>query len=165
MECVFVSVCVRGSQCAEVMAGPGLLPEDLAAPVAAHFPVAATLPVAPVRARHQPGQKALGATRQALSASRRQVAVHPPGAHAVPSRAPHRRLQQLVRAVFQRGGELQVDAVEHRGAGLGLWRGKKTKERRTDLVLETCCSLRQSFSQQQQLQMPIRDSSWKSNKC
>lgn len=108
------------SQCAEVMAGAGFLTKDLAPPVPAHFPVAAPIAVPPVRPGHQAGQEALGPARQALPASRSRVAVHPTGTHAVPSCRPHRRLQQLVRAVVQRRRELQVDAVKHHGAGLGL---------------------------------------------
>lgn len=119
--CVREDTCV--SQRAEVMAGPGLLPQNLAAPVAAHFPVAAPVPVsvAAVRARHQPGEEALGAAGQTLPATRAGVSVAPPGAHAVSPRRADGGLHQLGGAVVQGGRQLQVQAVEHHGAGLGLW--------------------------------------------
>lgn len=123
------------SQCTEVMAGAGLLAEDLAAPVAAHLPVASpvSVPVSAVRTRHQPRQEAFGPTGQALPAARPGVPVSPAGAHAVAPRCPNCRLQQLVGAVVQGGRELQVKAVEHHGAGLGLW-----CEGGEDRVLEPC---------------------------
>lgn len=123
VECVCLPVYVCVSQCTEVMAGPGLLAKDLAAPVAAHLPVAASVPVSvsAVRSRHQTGQEAFGPARQALPAASTGVTIRPSGADTVPPRGPHRRLQQLVGAVLQGGRELQVDAVKHHSAGLGLW--------------------------------------------
>lgn len=118
---LFVCVCV--SQWAEVMAGAGLLAENLAPPVAAHFSVPTPIPVsvATVWPRHQPGQEALGPAGQALPATWARVAVGPSWAHAVTPCRPDSGLQQLVGAVVQRGRELHVDAVKHHGAGLGLW--------------------------------------------
>lgn len=92
-----------GSQCAEVMAGTGLLPEDLAAPVATHLPVASPIAVSTVRARHQTGQEALGPAGQALPAARPRVAVSPTRTHRVAPRCPNRGLQQLVGAVIEGG--------------------------------------------------------------
>lgn len=125
----FMCICVRVSQCTEVVAGAGFLPEDPAAPLAAHLTVAAPVPfpVSAVRARHQPGQEALGPARQALSAACPELAVGPAGAHAVTSGCPNCCLQQLLCAVVQRGRQLQVKAVKHCGTGLGLWcRDRKT---------------------------------------
>lgn len=101
--CMHACVCV--SQCTEVVAGAGLLAEDLAAPVAAHLPVAASIPVPvpTIRARYQPRQEALGPAGQALPAARPGVAVGPAGAHAVAPCSPNRGLQQLVGAVVQGG--------------------------------------------------------------
>lgn len=77
------------------MAGAGLLTEDLAAPVAAHLPVAAPIPlsVSAIGARYKPGQEALGPARQALPTARPWVTVCPSGANEVPPGSPHRRLQ------------------------------------------------------------------------
>lgn len=84
------------------MAGAGFLAEDFAPPVTAHFSVAPSVPVPTIRAWYQPGQEALGAACQALSAPAPQVTVRPSGAHAVSPRSPHSGLQQLVGAVVQR---------------------------------------------------------------
>lgn len=118
--CLFA--CVWVSQCAEVVTGAGLLAEDLAAPVAAHLPVAAPIPVpvSPVRAWYQPRQEALGPAGQALPAARTGVPIGPARAHTVAPRGPDRGLQQLIGPVVQGGRQLHVDAVEHHGAGLGL---------------------------------------------
>lgn len=111
------------SQCTEVMAGPRLLAQDLAASVAAHLPVAAPVPVPvpTVGARHQASQEALGPAGQTLPAARPGVTVSPAGAHTVTPGSPYGRLQQLIGAVVQGGRQLHEEAVEHGGTGLGLW--------------------------------------------
>lgn len=107
LGCVYIwdhdSTCA--SQCAEVMAGTGLLPEDLAPPMATHLPVASPISVAvsAIRARHQAGQEALGPTGQALPAARPRVTVSPARTHGVAPCGPNRRLQQLVGAVIEGG--------------------------------------------------------------
>lgn len=105
------------------MAGTGLLPEDLAPPMATHLPVASPISVAvsTVRARHQAGQEALGPTGQTLPAARPRVTVSPARTHRVAPCGPDRGLQQLVGAVIEGGRQLHVEAVKHHGAGLGLW--------------------------------------------
>lgn len=96
---------VCASQCTEVVAGAGLLAEDLASPVAAHLSVPAPVPVAvpSVRTRYEPRQEALGPAGQTLPAARPGVAVGPARADAVAPSGPDCGLQQLVGAVVQGG--------------------------------------------------------------
>lgn len=105
LGCVYIwvhrSACA--SQCAEVVAGTGLLPEDLAPPMATHLPVASPVAVSTVRARHQAGQEALGPTGQTLPAARPRVTVGPARTYRVAPGGPNRGLQQLVGAVIEGG--------------------------------------------------------------
>lgn len=105
LECVSLPFFVRMfvSQGTEVVAGTGLLAEDLASPMAAHLPVAAPVPVSGVRARYEPRQEAFRPTGQAFPAACSEVTVGPAGAHAVAPRRSNGRLQQLVGAVVQGG--------------------------------------------------------------
>lgn len=98
------------SQRPQVVARAGFLPQELA-----HLSLSRV-------AGHQTGQEAFGAGGNALTlASAQVVSTGPRGPWGQAPAQPHRTLQELRGAVIQRGGDLQVQAVEEGSAGQGLW--------------------------------------------
>lgn len=89
------------------MTGARFLPHQLAASV---------LLTAMMQARHQAWQEALGPAGKAFT-----MATSPARLQALATGNPHCSLQELISAMIQRNGELQVHAVEHHGVGVGFW--------------------------------------------
>ena len=98
------------SQGPQVVAGPGLLPEE-----------ASALALARV-AGHQVSQEALSAGRDALplAPADHVLGAGPRGPRSLAPGQPHGALQELGGPVVQGGGELQVQTLEQGGAGHGL---------------------------------------------
>lgn len=111
------------------MTGAGLLPHHAAPTVPAQvsLPLSVPISLAAVRARDQAREEALGSARQALSAAAGPAGwtVGPVRPQAVAPRQAHGAIQQVGGPVVQRGRELQVQAVEHGGSGLGLCNGER----------------------------------------